>query len=145
MLGLGCGVMRFTLDEMEDVYMDLGSRIFSASSSDPPPPAPVATEQGSTAASQSWGEGLMRLYRSGEQGMRVAMYGAKHNTALFEQLLQERTDLTTLGTLSDRTIDATCLAGPKVCVFACSSCLGFSCAAARFPLSVPCSGHLGSP
>lgn len=112
MLAIACGVMKFTLDEMEEVYMALGTRIFAASSKDAPP-ASVAQEVG-TPTSQSWSEGLMKLYRSGEQGMRVAMYGAKHNTPLFEQLLQEKTNLQSLGTLNDMAIDANCLSGPKV-------------------------------
>ena len=89
MIAVGCGVMGFTLDEMEAVYMDLGTRIFAPSSKDATSAAAASQEQASTPTSQSWSEGLMKLYRSGEQGMRVAMYGAKHNTPLFEELLQE--------------------------------------------------------
>jgi hypothetical protein len=116
MLAIACGVMGFTLDEMEEVYMALGTRIFAASSKDTSP-ANATQEPVTTPTSQSWSEGLMRLYRSGEQGMRVAMYGAKHNTPLFEELLQQKTNLRTLGTLNDMTIDATCLSGPKVNCF----------------------------
>jgi hypothetical protein len=113
MIAVACGVMGFTLDEMEDVYMELGTRIFAASAKDSPQAA-SAQEPVTTPTSQSWSEGLMRLYRSGEQGMRVAVYGAKHNTPLFEALLQQKTNLLTLGTMKDMTIDASCLSGPKV-------------------------------
>lgn len=98
--------------------MALGSQIFAAGSKDSPN---AAQEPVTTPNSQSWSEGLMKLYRSGEQGMRVAMYGAKHNTPLFEELLQEKTNLKARGTLNDMTIDATCLSGPKV-LFSSSHC-----------------------
>lgn len=124
MIAVGCGVMGFTLDEMEAVYMDLGTRIFAPSSKDATSAAAASQEQASTPTSQSWSEGLMKLYRSGEQGMRVAMYGAKHNTPLFEELLQEKTHLQSRGTLNDMSIDATCLSGPKVLRS------GFACARA---------------
>ena len=94
--------------------MHLGSRIFAPSSKDATTAAAAVQEPVSTPTSQSWSEGLMKLYRSGEQGMRVAMYGAKHNTPLFEELLQEKTHLQTHGTLNDMAIDANCLSGPKV-------------------------------
>ena len=104
--------------------MDLGTRIFAPSSKDATSAAAASQEQASTPTSQSWSEGLMKLYRSGEQGMRVAMYGAKHNTPLFEELLQEKTHLQSRGTLNDMSIDATCLSGPKVLRS------GFACARA---------------
>lgn len=131
---MGIGVMKFSLDDMEEVYMDLGSRVFdvgggatgNGSSPAAPtgkpvpdePPSPRSAKQ-AAATGQSWSEMLMRMYRSGEQGMRVAMYGAKHNTPLFERLLQERTDARTLGCVEDMTVDASWLGGPKV--FGCAT------------------------
>lgn len=135
MIAMGVGIMRFSLDDMEEVYMDLGSRVFEsgsgASSGASPTPtsnigkpsadeasSPRATKQ-AVATGQSWSEMLTRMYRSGEQGMRVAMYGAKHNTPVFEKLLQERTDARILGCVEDMTVDASWLGGPKV--FGCAT------------------------
>lgn len=116
MLAIACGVMGFTMEEMEEVYMALGTQVFAASSKDSPSTnaAQEPDRTLNTQSSQSWSEGLMKLYRSGEQGMRVAMYGAKHNTPLFEELLQGKTHLQSRGTLNDMVIDAACLSGPKV-------------------------------
>lgn len=129
MIAMGMGVMRFTLDDMEEVYMDLGSRVFNSGSTTAtvpatdkgPPDEPVSprTAKQAAATGQSWSEMLTRMYRSGEQGVRVAMYGAKHNTALFEELLQERTNARTLGCVDDLTVDASWLGGPRV--FGCAT------------------------
>eukprot|EP00892_Ulva_mutabilis_P003179 jgi/Ulvmu1/12862/UM098_0047.1 len=129
MIAMGVGVMRFTLDDMEEVYMDLGSRVFdsggaaaSASAVDKSPADDPVSPRGvkQTAVSgQSWSEMLTRMYRSGEQGVRVAMWGAKHNTSLFEELLEARTDPRTLGCAGDLTLDAAWLGGPRV--FGCAT------------------------
>lgn len=135
MIAMGVGIMGFSLDDMEEVYMDLGSRVFdpgsSANSSTASAAVPVAGKPAveetvsprgpkqTAATGQSWSEMLTRMYRSGEQGVRVAMYGAKHNTPLFEALLQERTDARKLGCVEDMTVDASWLGGPKV--FGCAT------------------------
>ena len=133
MVAMGVGMMRFTLDEMDDVYLKLGSRVFAqgkaakqAQGGDAATPTAAAAAAaakdadvaaGSSAtiskdgsvkdvakgaaaaapAKESWTESLAKMYRSGEQSMRVAMYGAKYSAELFEMLLRERTDLHTLG------------------------------------------------
>jgi hypothetical protein len=115
MLAVGCGIMRFTLDEMADVYMGLGKRVFArgveqtrAAQADSSPAgdggqasscdravaaAAVAAESGR----ESWAGSFARVYRTGEQSMRVAMFGAKYSAASFEEHLKEKTRLKDLG------------------------------------------------
>ena len=57
----------------------LGQRVFSKPGAGAG--APAAEEPG-------WRESLYRVYKSGHQSMRVAIYGCKHDAALFEELLQ---------------------------------------------------------
>lgn len=67
-----------------------------------------------TAEADSWRESLYRVYRSGQQSMRVAVYGCKHDAALFESLLQQFCEFKQLGLIGDAMIDTACLGGPKV-------------------------------
>ena len=58
----------------------LGQRVFSKQAP-AGAGAPAAEEPG-------WRESLYRVYKSGHQSMRVAIYGCKHDAALFEEMLQ---------------------------------------------------------
>lgn len=93
MLAMGVGIMGMTLDAMEEVYMGLGKRVFSKRAA----AAAVGPEAGGGAARESWAESLARMYRSGEESMRVALYGAKYSADVFEQLLREASCLTAKG------------------------------------------------
>lgn len=67
---------------------------------------------------ESWRESLYRVYRSGQQSMRVAVYGTKHDASLFEELLKAASQFEPLGTIGDTMIDTACLNIPKVkCTF----------------------------
>ena len=93
MVAMGCGVMRFTLDEMEDIYLNLGRKVFAASKA-----ADGAKSAGKDAQKGGgWGEALTRMYRSGEESMRVAMYGSKYSAKPFEEMLQQKTRLRAVG------------------------------------------------
>ena len=63
---------------------------------------------------ESWRESLYRVYKSGQQSMRVAVYGTKHDASLFEELLKEASQFEPLGTIGDAMIDTACLNIPKV-------------------------------
>ena len=63
---------------------------------------------------ESWRESLYRVYRSGQQSMRVAVYGTKHDASLFEELLKAASHFEPLGTTGDTMIDTACLNIPKV-------------------------------
>ena len=63
---------------------------------------------------ESWRESLYRVYRSGQQSMRVAVYGTKHDASLFEELLKAASQFEPLGTIGDTMIDTACLNIPKV-------------------------------
>jgi hypothetical protein len=63
---------------------------------------------------ESWRESLYRVYKSGQQSMRVAVYGTKHDASLFEELLKEASQFEPLGTIGDTMIDTACLNIPKV-------------------------------
>ena len=64
---------------------------------------------------ESWRESLYRVYKSGQQSMRVAVYGTKHDASLFEELLKQASQFQALGTIGDTMIDTACLNIPKVC------------------------------
>ena len=44
----------------------------------------------------TWRESLYRLYQSGSQSMRVAVYGCKHNAGAFEGILKDMCNLVKL-------------------------------------------------
>ena len=50
--------------------------------------APTAAGTAPPPEEPGWRESLYRVYKSGHQSMRVAIYGCKHDAALFEELLQ---------------------------------------------------------
>ena len=41
----------------------------------------------------SWRDSIWRMYKSGSQHMRVAVYGCKHDPTAYEGLLKEITDM----------------------------------------------------
>lgn len=61
-----------------------------------------------------WRESLYRVYKSGQQSMRVAVYGCKHDAAMFELLLKEYCIFEQPGLASNAMIDTACLPVPKV-------------------------------
>ncbi len=67
-----------------------------------------------TAETEGWRESLYRVYKSGQQSMRVAVYGCKHDAVLFELLLQQYCHFTDRGALGDTMIDTASLGCPKV-------------------------------
>ena len=64
---------------------------------------------------------MYRVYKSGQQSMRVAVYGTKHDASLFEDLLKEASQFERLGTIGGSMIDTACLNAPKVRVHAYSN------------------------
>ena len=79
----------------------LGQRVFSR------PGQAVKEEDG-------WRDSLYRVYKSGQQSMRVAVYGCKHDAAMFEILLREYCIFDQPGLSGDSMIDTACLSTPKV-------------------------------
>ena len=63
---------------------------------------------------ESWRDSFYRVYKSGQQSMRVAVYGTKHDASLFEELLKTASQFEPLGTIGDTMIDTACLNIPKV-------------------------------
>ena len=63
---------------------------------------------------QGWRDSLYRAYKSGQQSMRVAVYGCKHDAAMFEELLKEYCLFDTENMLGTAMIDTACLNTPKV-------------------------------
>lgn len=57
---------------------------------------------------------LHRVYKSGQQSMRVAVYGCKHDAYMFEELLKGYCLLNPEETLGSAMIDAACLNTSKV-------------------------------
>lgn len=122
MLAVGCGIMRFSLDEMTDVYMGLGKKVFargvkqaratSADSSSAGESGRTSLVDGATAPAgiateterEGWASSFARAYRSGEQSMRVAVYGSKYSAAYFEEHLKEKTRLKDLGWVAAHTV-----------------------------------------
>lgn len=61
-----------------------------------------------------WRDSLYRAYKSGQQSMRVAVYGCKHDAAMFEILLKEYCTFEQPGLSGNAMIDTACLDTPKV-------------------------------
>lgn len=61
---------------------ELGQRVFSKQG------AAAAGAAAPAAEEPGWRESLYRVYKSGHQSMRVAIYGCKHDANLFEELLR---------------------------------------------------------
>ena len=67
------------------------------------------------AEAEGWRDSLYRVYKSGQQSMRVAVYGCKHDAAMFEVLLRDYCKFPVeLGLVGDAFIDTACLDVPKV-------------------------------
>jgi hypothetical protein len=87
----------------------LGAKVFSK---------PIASKD----EKEGWRESLYRVYRSGQQSMRVAVYGYKHDAAVFEYLLKEYSvfpeeagllGMPCAGGVQPSMIDTACLDVPK--------------------------------
>ncbi|KAL0020138.1 hypothetical protein WJX77_006173 [Trebouxia sp. C0004] len=104
-LAASLALQQFTLDDCDDIYRNLGTQVFSR---------PLVQKD----QVESWRESLYRVYKSGQQSMRVAVYGTKHDASLFEELLKEASQFEPLGTIGDTMIDTACLNIPKCFVVA---------------------------
>ncbi|KAL3158161.1 hypothetical protein ABBQ32_011753 [Trebouxia sp. C0010 RCD-2024] len=104
-LAASLALQQFTLDDCDDIYRNLGTQVFSR---------PVVNKD----QVESWRESLYRVYRSGQQSMRVAVYGTKHDASLFEELLKTASQFEALGTIGNTMIDTACLNIPKCFVVA---------------------------
>ncbi|KAK9861855.1 hypothetical protein WJX84_002096 [Apatococcus fuscideae] len=104
-LAVALALRHFTLDECEQIYRTLGQRVFSK------PLKPVEEKEG-------WRESLYRVYKSGQQSMRVAVYGCKHDAVMFEMLLKQFCHFEEQGCTVDRLIDTAALGRPKCFVVA---------------------------
>ncbi|WIA33114.1 hypothetical protein OEZ86_006267 [Tetradesmus obliquus] len=103
LLAVATGILQLELDECQDIYTKLGNKVFHSS---------VSQEEA------GWKESLYRMYATGSASMRVAVYGAKHDAAPYEELLRQACAVQQLGCASDRLIDTAVLGGPKVFVVA---------------------------
>lgn len=86
----------------------------------------AATDPKSQKNDETWRESLYRVYRSGQQNMRVAVYGAKHDAAMFETLLQELCAVDGEGTGGNAMVDTAVLGAPKVTLPPQNPCTAFS-------------------
>lgn len=87
----------------------LGQKVFSR-----PGTAAVKEEEA------GWKDSLYKFYKSGQQSMRVAVYGCKHDAAMFEDLLKEYCLLDPGHALGNAMIDGACLNAPKVTLGDCA-------------------------
>lgn len=85
----------------------LGQKVFSK----------AASEAKSQKVDETWRESLYRVYKSGQQNMRVAVYGAKHDAATFETLLQDICTFDDPASTGNAMIDTAVLGTPKVQFF----------------------------
>ncbi|KAK9820032.1 hypothetical protein WJX72_005289 [[Myrmecia] bisecta] len=99
-LAVALAIKRFSLAECEEIYRTLGQKVFSQ-------PNPKAQE------ADSWRDSLYRAYKTGQQSMRVAVYGCKHDAAMFEELLKQFCRFGEEGCIGDTMIDTACLQVPK--------------------------------
>ncbi|GMH38521.1 hypothetical protein BSKO_06405 [Bryopsis sp. KO-2023] len=99
MLACEIGLVNFSMDQCGKTYKTLGGKVFS---------------QAENEDQSSWKESLYRMYRSGQQGMRIAITGCKHDPTTFESLLREFCKLPSDDCYGDRFIDSACIPCPKV-------------------------------
>ncbi|KAF6264631.1 hypothetical protein COO60DRAFT_1457519 [Scenedesmus sp. NREL 46B-D3] len=118
LLAVATGILRLNLDECQDIYTKLGNKLRHAAL----PTSlvlPTCHTHARTASQEAgWRESLYRMYATGSANMRVAVYGAKHDAAPYEELLRLFCAVQELGCASDRLIDTAVLGGPKVFVVA---------------------------
>ena len=81
-LAVALGVHKHELARCDDIYKNLGTRIFSK---------PRQTDPGES----SWRDRLDNLYTSGQQKWRVAVHGSKHDASLFETLVRQECKVST--------------------------------------------------
>jgi patatin-like phospholipase/acyl hydrolase len=80
-------VLKYDIEQCEGVYTKLGHKVFNNQA------ASAASRESEMA---SWKESLYRMYKSGSQSMRVAVYGCKHDASTFESLLKDMCNLVRL-------------------------------------------------
>ena len=106
-LAASLAIKHLSLDDCDDIYKRLGRQVFSQ-------PAPNSTQD-----KESWRDSLYRVYKSGQQHVRVAVYGAKHDTTVFESLLKQICAQPVDGrVVGERMIDTSVLGGPACFVVA---------------------------
>ncbi|BDA47659.1 probable calcium-independent phospholipase A2-gamma at C-terminar half [Coccomyxa sp. Obi] len=101
-LAVALALKQLSLEDCEQIYRNLGQKVFSR-----PGAAAVKEEEA------GWRDSLYRAYKSGQQSMRVAVYGCKHDAAMFEELLKEYCTFDTENMLGTAMIDTACLNTPK--------------------------------
>ncbi|EIE23713.1 hypothetical protein COCSUDRAFT_41874 [Coccomyxa subellipsoidea C-169] len=101
-LAVALALKKLTLKDCEQIYRNLGQKVFSR------PGAAAAKEE-----EAGWRDSLYRAYKSGQQSMRVAVYGCKHDAAMFEELLKEYCTFDPEAMLGAAMIDTACLNTPK--------------------------------
>ena len=92
---------RMTLAEVTHMYKHLGAAVFRSAAAvavaadgaggapSPPPTAPPPSPTpAAPPTADGWRDSLARAYASGTRSMRVAVYGAKHDAALFEAIVK---------------------------------------------------------
>eukprot|EP00210_Caulerpa_lentillifera_P000261 g254.t1 len=99
MLAVALGILNLSLTQCEDIYKKLGYRVFNQAQKD---------EQ------NGWTDSLARMYRSGQQGLRVVMAGCKHDASAFEKLLKELCSQATKDSIGGLYIDSAVHGGPRV-------------------------------
>ncbi|KAJ9510144.1 hypothetical protein QJQ45_015630, partial [Haematococcus lacustris] len=100
-VAVALAVLGFNLDQVEDIYTKLGHKVFNQA---------AARRGDAEPSAASWGESLWRMYQSGSQHVRVAVYGCKHDPTAFEGLLMDMCNIKDkMGCISDQFIDASYL------------------------------------
>lgn len=100
-LAVALGVQRWTLDQCEAMYRDIGEKVFNA--------------QGGGAAltdESTWQQRLDGLYSTTRQRVRVAVQGCKHDASRFERLVRAACEMP--HDTEPSLIDAAPLGGPAV-------------------------------
>lgn len=106
-LAASLAIKHLSLDDCDNIYKRLGRQVFSQ-------PAPNANQD-----KETWRDSLYRVYKSGQQHVRVAVYGAKHDTTVFESLLKQICAQPVDGrVVGERMIDTSVLGGPACFVVA---------------------------
>ena len=99
MLAVSLGILKYSLQQCDEIYKNLGYRVFN---------------QAHQEEQTGWKDSLIRMYRSGQQGLRVVMAGCKHDASTFELLLQEMCRSLEEKATGPLYIDSAVLGGPKV-------------------------------
>ena len=102
LLTVALTVKNMSLDECEEVYKELGAKVFKK---------PVHSSEND----ESWVNAFYRSFHLRTEHVRAVVVGCKHDTEIYEQILKEKCAIPPIGSYSvENLIDTCSLEAPKI-------------------------------